>query len=159
MMQEEFGVGRDRIALSFALAMGLSVFLYAQAGRLAHRFGPARILKSFLGARLAALILFFLMEMLAFGERVHLILLTFVLVVLCWPFIVVSATALTAALSPCGEGEGMGIFCAVFATACISGSALGGWLASQWGYQATVAMAVSTEALGLFLICRMKRSP
>ncbi|MGD9091103.1 MAG: hypothetical protein PVI38_21625, partial [Desulfobacterales bacterium] len=82
-----------------------------------------------------------------------------VLVVLCWPFIVVSATALTAALSPCGEGEGMGIFCAVFATACISGSALGGWLASQWGYQATVAMAVSTEALGLFLICRMKRSP
>jgi predicted MFS family arabinose efflux permease len=159
MMQEEFGIGRDRIALSFALAMGLSVFLYAQAGRLAHRFGPARILKRFLGARLVVLILLLLLEMHAFGGAVHLILLTFILVVLCWPFIVVSATALTAALSPCGEGEGMGIFCAVFATACISGSALGGWLASQWGYQATVAMAVSTEALGLFLICRMKRSP
>jgi predicted MFS family arabinose efflux permease len=159
MMQEEFGVGRDRIALSFALAMGLSVFLYAQAGRLAHRFGPVRILKSFLGARLAALLLLFLLVMHVFGGAVHLILLTFVLVVLCWPFIVVSATALTADATPFDEGEGMGIFCAVLSSACLSGSALGGWLATQWGYQATVAMAVSTEALALLLICRMKQSP
>ena len=158
MMQQEFGLRQDRIALSFALAMGLSVFLYAQAGRLAHRFGPARILKNFLVLRLAALITLFLLEVLAFGGAVHLILLSFVLVVLCWPFLMVSATALAAASTPFGEGEGMGIFCAVLATACITGSAFGGWLAAQWGYFAATAMAVCTETLGLILICKTKFS-
>ena len=44
------------------------------------------------------------------------------------------------------------IFCAVLATACVTGSAVGGWLAAQWGYTATVGMAVVTEASGLILM-------
>jgi MFS family permease len=156
MMQEMFGIGRDLIGLSFAVAMGLSVFLYTQAGRWTHQFGPIHVLKRFMGMRLTAFIVFFLLEVLTFGGRVYLILMTFMCVVLCWPFIMVSATALAAALAPCGEGEGMGIFCAVFATACLTGSALGGWLATQWGYHAVVAMAVSTEAVGLALTCKTR---
>jgi predicted MFS family arabinose efflux permease len=46
----------------------------------------------------------------------------------------------------------MGIFCAVFATACLTGSAVGGWLATQWGYHTVVAMAVLTEAVGLVMV-------
>ena len=157
MMQDLFGIGRDLIGLSFAVPMGLSVLLYTQAGRWTHQFGPIRVLKRFMKMRLTVFIVFFLLEVLTFGGRVYLILMTFLCVVLCWPFIIVSVTALTAALSPCGEGEGMGIFCAVFATACLTGSALGGWLAAQWGYHAAVVMAVSTEAVGLALIGKTRR--
>jgi MFS family permease len=156
MMQEVYGAGQNLIALSFAVAMGLSVFLYAQAGHWAHRFGPARILKSSMGIRLTAFMGIFFLEVFTFSRTVQLILLTFVLVVLCWPFIIVSATALTASLSPFGEGEAMGIFCAVLATACIVGAALGGWLAENWGYHAATAMAVSAECLGLILLYKIK---
>jgi hypothetical protein len=41
---------------------------------------------------------------------VQLILLSFSVVVLWWPFLIVSGTALTALLFPLGEGKGMGIF-------------------------------------------------
>jgi predicted MFS family arabinose efflux permease len=156
MMQDMFGIGQNLIALSFAIALGLSVLLYAQAGRWAHRFGPVRVLKSGMGIRLTAFIGFFLLEVSHFDGSVKLILLNFAVVVLCWPFIIVSATVLTASLSPFGEGEGMGIFCAVLATACVTGSALGGWLAAQWGYHAATVMAVSTEAAGLILVYKIK---
>jgi len=74
----------------------------------------------------------------------------------CFPFLIVSGTALTALLSPFGEGEGMGLFCAVLAAACVTGSALGGWLAAQWGYNAVSGMAVITDALGLMLMYKIK---
>jgi predicted MFS family arabinose efflux permease len=99
-----------------------------------------------------AFLSFFLLEVFYFGGSVQLILLSFSVVVLCWPFLIVSGTALTALLSPFGEGKGMGIFCAVLATACVTGSTVGGWLAAQWGYTATAGMAVVTEASGLILM-------
>ncbi len=156
LMQEAYGIGQNLIALSFAVAMGISVFLYAQAGHWTHRLGPARVLKSFMKLRLVAFIGFFLMEVHHFGGSIQLIFLSFTVVVLCWPFLIVSATALTASLSPIGEGEGMGIFCAVLATACVAGSALGGLIATQWGYHAAIAMAVLTEVTGLILMHKMK---
>jgi predicted MFS family arabinose efflux permease len=138
--------------------MGLSVFLYIQAGHLAHRFGPARILRSFLGVRLMAFIIFFFLAVFHCDGKVQLILLSFSAIVLCWPFLLVSATALTALLSPFGEGEGMGLFCAVLAAAGVTGSALGGWLADQWGYNAVLCMAVISDALGLMLMYPIKPS-
>jgi predicted MFS family arabinose efflux permease len=50
----------------------------------------------------------------------------------------------------------MGLFCAVLAAACVTGSALGGWLAAQWGYNAVSGMAVITDALGLMLMYKIK---
>jgi len=158
MMQEVFGIEQSLLSLVFAVAMGLSAFLYAHAGHLAHRVGPTRVLQRFLGVRLTAFISFFLLEVFYFGGPVQLIFLSFSFVVLCWPFLIVSGTALTALLSPFGEGEAMGIFCAVFATACVTGSALGGWLAGQWGYNAPSGMAVATEALGLMLMYKIRYS-
>jgi MFS family permease len=155
MMQEVYGIGQELLSLAFAVAMGLSVFLFAPAGHLAHRFGPMRILQSFLGVRLMAFISFFLLGVFPFGGSVPLILLCFSVVVLCWPFLVVSGTSLTALLSPFGEGEGMGIFCGFLAMACVTGSALGGWLATYWGYNAVSGMVVFTEALGLIFMCNL----
>jgi MFS family permease len=156
MMQEMYAIGQNLLSLTFAVAMGLSVFLYSQAGQLTHRVGPARVLKSFLGLRLMVFINFFFLEVFRFDGQVQLVLLSFAAIVLCWPFLVVSGTALTALLSPFGEGEGMGIFCAVLAMACVMGSALGGWLAAQWGYKAVSGMAVVTDALGLMLMYKIK---
>ena len=156
MMQEVYGIGQEILSLNFAVAMGLSVFLYTQAGHLAHRFGPTRVLRSFLGVRLMAFISFFFLEIFQFDGQVQLVLLSFSAIVLCWPFLIVSGTALTALLSPFGEGEGMGLFCAVLAAACVTGSALGGWLATQWGYNAVSGMAVITDALGLMLMYKIK---
>ena len=152
MMQEMYGLGQEIVSLTFAVAMGISVFLYAQAGNLAHRFGPMRILQSFLGVRLVAFISFFFLKMFHSDGQVQLVLLSFCAIVLCWPFLIVSGTALTALLSPFGEGEAMGIFCAVLAAACVTGSTIGGWLAAQWGYNAVSGMAVITDALGLMLM-------
>jgi MFS family permease len=157
MMQEIYGIGQELLSFSFAVAMGLSVFLYPQAGHLAHRFGPTRVLRSFLGVRLMAFLSFFFLEVYHFGGQVQLVLLSFSAIVLCWPFLIVSGTALTAQLSPLGEGKGMGIFCAVLATACVIGSAVGGWLAAQWGYDAAAGMAVITDALGLMLMYKMNK--
>ena len=158
MMQEVYGMGQELLSLTFASAMGLSVFIFAPAGHLAHRFGPMRVLRSFLGVRLMAFLSFFLLEVFYFGGSVQLILLSFSVVVICWPFLIVSGTALTALLSPFGEGEGMGIFCAVLATACVTGSTVGGWLAAQWGYTATAGMAVVTEASGLILMHKISQN-
>lgn len=79
---------------------------------------------------------------------VQLILLSFSVVVLWWPFLIVSGTALTALLFPLGEGKGMGIFYAVLTMACITGSTIEGWLAAQGGITAAAGMAVITESLG-----------
>jgi len=152
MMQEEYGVGQELLSLNLAIAMGISVFLYGWAGRLSHRFGPMRILQSFLGVRLIAFFVFFLPGVFHFEGSLKLILLSFSIVVLCWPFLIVSGTALAALLFPIGEGKGMGIFYAVLALACIIGSTIGGWLAAQWGFTATAGMAVITESLGLLFI-------
>ena len=158
MMQEIYGIGQGLLSFSFAVAMGLSVFLYPQAGHLAHRFDPLRVLQGFLGVRLMAFLSFFLLEVFYLDGSVQLILLSFSVVVLCWPFLIVSGTALTALLSPFREGEGMGIFGAVLAAACVTGSAAGGWLAAQCGYAATAGMAVVTEASGLFLMHKIGHS-
>ncbi len=148
-------MGQELLSLTFAIAMGLSVCLFAPAGHLAHRFGPMKVLQSFLGVRLMAFISFFFLELFYLNGQVKLVLLSFSAIVLCWPFLIVSGTALTALLSPFGEGEGMGLFCAVLATACVTGSTVGGWLALQWGYTATAAMAVVTEASGSILMHRI----
>ncbi len=159
MMKEVYGIGTELLSLTFAVAMVFSVFLFAPAGHMAHRFGPMRVLQSFLGIRLMAFLSFFIFGMFHLGCTFQLVLLSFSAVVLCWPFLIVSGTALTALLSPFGEGEGMGIFCAVLATACVTGSALGGWLAAQWGYNAVSGMAVITDALGLWLVNLAARQP
>lgn len=157
MLPEVFGVGKKDLSLMFAAAMGLCVFLYPQAGHCSHRFGAARVLNVFLGVRLFAFIAFCISMFFHAGGQGRFVLLAFSVVVLCWPFLSVSGTALAAELSPHNEGERMGLFNAIAALALATGPAIGGWLADVWGYQAACSLAVITEALGLILICRIRQ--
>ena len=81
------------------------------------------------------------------------------LIVLPWSMLSVSSTALTAHLSPVGEGTGIGILNATSAIAGMLGAMVGGWLAAHWGYYAVLGLAVSGLTAGLALACRIRPDP
>jgi predicted MFS family arabinose efflux permease len=83
-------------------------------------------------------------------------LLAFLFVVLAWSLLSVSGTALTAELSPVGEGEGMGLFNATTAVAGVIGSVLGGWIAGRWGYGPALGLAAAGVGCGLILAMTLR---
>ena len=101
--------------------------------------------------RLAAFVSLFALGFAHFGFQGWLALVAFTFVVFAWSLMSVSGTALAAALSPVGEGEGMGIFNAVNALAGVIGAIAGGWAAGRWGYRAPSVLAVVGVGLGLLL--------
>jgi predicted MFS family arabinose efflux permease len=110
------------------------------------------VLWSALGVRLVAFLGLLGLGLTHVGAAPWLALLAFLFVVLAWSLLSVGGTALTARLSPVGEGEGLGIFNAVTAVAGVIGAALGGWVAGQWGYNAVSGLAAGGVGLGLLLL-------
>jgi DHA1 family tetracycline resistance protein-like MFS transporter len=151
LMQQLFGVAPGISSSVFALAAGLGLLLYSPAGTWSDRWGPARVLRAGFGLRLLAFAGLLGLGLVQFGSASWLALGAFGLVVLSWSLLTVSGTALTAKLSPVGEGEGMGIYNAVTAAAGVLGSVLGGWAAGLWGYNAAAVMAAGGVTLGLLL--------
>jgi MFS family permease len=158
MMPEVFGIGQKRLSLAYAVAIGLTAILFPLSGRCAHRFGAANVITTSMGARLFALVTYFLLVSFRFDGSSQLILLTFTAIVISWPFLMVSSTTLTAVLSPKKEGIRMGIFNAISTIGFASGSLLGGWLAGTLGYHASCGTAIITEILGLILIFRIRHT-
>ncbi len=76
----------------------------------------------------------------------------FLFIVLAWSLLSVTGTAVTVRLARSGEGEALGLFNATTAIAGVVGSALGGWLASRWGYTAVPAMGVAGITLGILIL-------
>ena len=83
---------------------------------------------------------------------------SFFIIFLCWPFIGVGCTALTARLSTFGKGAGMGVFTAMFALAAVIGASVGGWLASWGGYALAIGIASLTDGFGLAILARNELS-
>jgi DHA1 family tetracycline resistance protein-like MFS transporter len=158
-MQQLFGLAPSLSSSIFALAAGLGLLLYSPAGIWSDRWGPGRVLRAGFGLRLLAFAGLLGLGLVQFGGASWLALGAFVLVVLSWSLLTVSGTALTARLSPVGEGEGMGLYNAVTAAAGVLGAALGGWTAGLWGYNAASAMAVAGVALGLLLVIGIRVYP
>jgi DHA1 family tetracycline resistance protein-like MFS transporter len=151
LMQQLFGVAPGTSSAVFALAAGLGLLLYSPAGMWSDRWGPRRVMRTGFGLRLVAFAGLLGLGLVHLGAASWLALGAFVLVVLSWSLLTVSGTALTAKASPVGEGEGMGLYNAVTAAAGVLGSALGGWAAGLWGYNAALVMAVVGVVLGLLL--------
>jgi DHA1 family tetracycline resistance protein-like MFS transporter len=152
LMQQAYGVAPGLSSAGFAVAAGLGLALYSPAGRWSERFGPTRVLWVALGVRLVAFLGLLGLGLTHLSGAAWLALLAFLFVVLAWSLLSVGGTALTAHLSPVGEGEGMGIFNAVTALAGVVGAALGGWVAGQWGYNAVSGLAAGGVGLGLLLL-------
>jgi DHA1 family tetracycline resistance protein-like MFS transporter len=151
LMQQLFGVSPGLSSSVFALAAGLGLLLYSPAGLWSDRWGPGSVLRVGFGLRLLAFAGLLGLGLVQFDGASWLALGAFVIVVVSWSLLTVSGTALTAKLSPVGEGEGMGLYNAVTAAAGVLGAALGGGAAGLWGYDAAVAMAVAGVGLGLLL--------
>jgi DHA1 family tetracycline resistance protein-like MFS transporter len=152
LMQQVYGVAPGLSSAGFAVAAGLGLALYSPAGRWSERFGPMRVVRAALGVRLVAFLGLLGLGLTHTSGAAWLALLAFLFVVLAWSLLSVGGTALTARLSPVGEGEGMGIFNAVTALAGVVGAALGGWVAGQWGYNAVSGLAAAGVGLGLLLL-------
>jgi DHA1 family tetracycline resistance protein-like MFS transporter len=159
LMQQLFGVAPGASSSVFALAAGLGLLLYSPAGVWSGRWGPRWVLRMGFGLRLLAFSGLLGLGLVQFGGASWLALGAFVLVVLSWSLLTVSGTALTAQVSPVGEGEGMGLYNAVTAAAGVLGSALGGWAAGLWGYNAAFVMALAGVALGLLLAIGIRVEP
>lgn len=151
LMEQMFGVHPGPSSGAFGAAAGLGLALYSPAGRWSSRFGPASVLRIALGVRLLAFLALLALGFTHPGGRGYLALLTFLFVVLAWSLLSVSGTALTAELSPVGEGEGMGLFNAATGVAGVLGSAAGGWMAGRWGYRSPVVLALLGVTCGLIL--------
>ena len=158
LMKQLYGVAPGLSSAGFAVAAGMGLTLYSPAGRWSDRFGPARVLKAALGVRLLAFLSLLALGVTHFGQA-WLVLLSFLFVVLAWSLLSVSGTALTAQLSPVGEGEGMGIFNAATALAGTMGAVLGGWVSGYWGYNGAIALAMVGVAFGLVLAVTRRADP
>lgn len=149
LMEHLYVVPPGLSSSAFGIAAALGLALYSPAGRWSDRSSPASVLRIALAVRLLAFLGLLILGFTRYGGRGYLALLAFLFVVLAWSLLSVSGTALTAELSPVGEGEGMGLFNAATAVAGVIGSAVGGWIAGRWGYPAALGLAVTGVAIGL----------
>jgi MFS family permease len=157
LMQEVFGVAVWLSSSAFALAVGLRLLLYASAGHWSEAYGPARVLRAALGMRLLAFLTILSLGCVSVQSQSSLAVMMGVpLIVLPWSMLSVSSTALTAHLSPVGEGTGIGMLNATSAIAGMLGAMVGGWLAAHWGYHAVLGLAVAGLAGSLALAWRIR---
>lgn len=159
LMQHLHGVNPGLAAAGSAMAHSLGLVLYSPAGACSERHGPVRVLQWAFSARLLAFCGLFGLGLTHLEGRGWLALLSFLCVVLSWPLLSVSGTALTARLAQKHEGEGIGLFHAISALAGVIGAVLGGWVAAHWGYHAAVGLAVVGVALGLTLTSALCPAP
>ncbi len=151
LMQGVFGITPGLSSAVFAVAAGIGLFLYSPAGAWSERLGTRRVMLSGFGIRLVAVAAILALGLSHAAGLSWIPLLGFVLVVLAWSLLSVSSTALAAALSPGGEGAGLGIFNAITALAGVLGSFLGGAIAGQSGFPAALGLSLAGIAAGLVI--------
>jgi MFS family permease len=156
LMREVFAIPPTLSSLTYAVAGGLRLLVYPLAGHWSMRFGQARVLRAALGLRLVAFGSLLVLALISLDGQRWLALPIFAVVVLGWPLLSVSSTALTAHLSPVGEGEGMGLYRAVSALAGVIGAVLAGALAEAWGYRTSLVLPIAGVALALLLSMQIR---
>jgi MFS family permease len=138
-------------ASAYAVGVAASLLLYRGVSVFAGRYGAGRVLTAGLDARwilLACLACLGLSHALWAGVAV---LVAFSLVQMIWPFLAVSANALSVELVPAARGESVGLFNAATAVASSLGSAIGGVIFGLYGFSALSACAFVVVAAGLWL--------
>jgi DHA1 family tetracycline resistance protein-like MFS transporter len=151
LMRKVFGVNPGISSAAFAVVVGLSLSFYAPAGLLADRFGPIRVMRLGLGARLVAFAGLLTLAITHITGQDWLAMAGFGIIVFAWTLLIISGTTLTASLSPVGKGESLGIFNATNSLAGVTGAALGGWVADLWGYETALGLPVIGLVVGLWL--------
>ena len=155
-----FGVPDGVPATTYAFAAAGSLAIYPLAASLAERRGARLVLRAGLAARTLAIAIlavaflstaFLSPAFLSPMNVMPLALAGFVVLVLAWPLLSVSGTALAAQLARGEKGEALGLFNASSSLAGAVGAFLGGWAMKTVGY-GTVCM-VATIVVMLAALC------
>jgi DHA1 family tetracycline resistance protein-like MFS transporter len=152
LMEKVYGILPGPSSVGYAVSAGLGLLLYAPSGIWSTKRGPLSILRYALAFRIAAFLSLTILAIQPFPGRAWFALLSFLIVVLAWSLLSVGSSALVAFLSPKNEGEGMGIFNGITSLSGVIGAALGGLVASRWGYTAIPIMGIAGVALGFLLL-------
>ena len=128
-----FGVSSGFPATTYAFAAGGSLAIYPLAAGFAKRRGARLVLQAGFAVRTIA-IATLAVAFLSPTSGLPLALAGFVTLVLAWPLLGVSGTALAAELAPHGKGEALGLFNASSSLAGAVGAFLGGWMMEAAGY-------------------------
>jgi MFS family permease len=150
LFQHAFGVAPRTSSLAFAVIVFVSLPLFALAGRVCQRRGPAIALAVGLAARV---ILLAVLSVLAAAGQVPVVLplVAFSGVLFAWSFLSVAAPGLTGRLVPAAEGEAQGVLAASSGIAGFVGSVAGGFAAARWGYPAALGIGAGGTAAGLIV--------
>ncbi len=159
LMQQAFQIDASVSSTAMAVAVGIGLFFYPLAARWSERLGPVRVFRSALAVRTGIFFLIFALGALPIPGRGWLALIVFTGVVLSWSLLSVSGTALTAHISPVGEGEGLGFYNATAALAGVVGSGMAGSIAAGWSYTAVPLFSAVSVGLGLLLALALPGDP
>jgi MFS family permease len=148
LFQHAFGVAPGTSSIAFAVIIFASLPLFALAGRVSQRHGPAQVLAGGMAARV---VLLAVLAALAAVGRVPAVapLVAFSGVMFAWSFLSVASPGLTGRLAPHAEGEAQGLLAAASGIAGCIGSVAGGLAAARWGYPAALAIGAGATAAGL----------
>jgi MFS family permease len=143
---QTFGVSAGLPATIYAFAAAGSLAVYPLAAKMAKQHGGRLVL------RLGFAMRCFAIAMLAVGflspsGGVPLTLAGFAALVIAWPLLGVSGTALTAQLAPGEKGEALGLFNASSSLAGAVGAMLGGWAIQAVGFGIVCTVAAAVVAL------------
>jgi MFS family permease len=145
-----FGVSHGLPATTYAFAAAVSLTIYPVAARVAKERGPRILLRAGLSIRTVAIAVLALAFASGLGVM-PLALAGFVMIVLAWPLLGVSGTALAAQLAPGEKGEALGLFNAAAALAGAIGAFAGGWAMENLGYGVVCTVAAVMVAVAALL--------
>ena len=147
-----FGVSTGLPATTYAFASAASLAVYPLVTRLSKRRGARVALRAGFALRAIAIALLAVSFLWGTGEvpaGMPLALAGFVVLVVAWPLLGVSGTALAAQLAPGEKGEALGLFNASTALASAVGAFLGGWAMDVVGYGTVCMVGAVTVALAV----------
>jgi MFS family permease len=153
---ESFGASPRLPATTYAFAAAVSLAVYPVAAAAARRFGARRVLTAGLAVRIVAGA-FLGIAFLSQTGHLMLAMAGFVTMVMAWPLLGVSGTALAAQLAPGEKGEALGLFNATSALAGALGAFVGGWATEEFGF-GMVCMA-GAVIIGVAVLLSREASP
>jgi MFS transporter, DHA1 family, tetracycline resistance protein len=145
-----FGVAPRLPATTYAFAAAGSLAMYPLIVRISKRHGAWPVLRAGFTARCIAMAVLATAFLSNLGG-VPLALAGFVVLVMAWPLLGVSGTALAAQLAPGEKGEALGLFNAGSSLAGAAGAFLGGWAMDMVGYGTVCAVAAGV--VGFAALC------
>jgi MFS family permease len=156
VMKEVYGIGAGLSSLYYALAAGIGVYFYAASGSWGKRIGDINVY--LIGIVMTLVSVGLLSILIFFGEGIDFWLApaSFIIMPVAWSPLIVAGLALTAQLTPFGQGEAMGAFTACTAIGSVLSALLAGALADKLGYWVIPPVATAFTIVGLGLALKLR---